>query len=121
MAKKEISYRGIGQNVILNIEGNQYSRKVAEKSERENIKKMVEDYNKKNNAKTVKDLINFMTIDTKERKKEIEQAKAKKEVIEKPKVAKKKVTKEVQEQAKVEQKQAKAYVPQTGTRRSGEW
>lgn len=98
MAKKEISYKQIGQNVILIVEGKQYSRKVADKEERADVKANVEFYNKKNSATLLKDIISFMEENKKtvETKKKL--IKAKKVEI-KPIVAEIKPEKEVVEKA----------------------
>lgn len=123
MAKKEISFRQIGQNIIVVINGTQYSRRVVEKTERENIKKDVEIYNTKNSVKLEKSIIDFMTVDTKERNQKIKEAKsANKKVDNKPKAASKKVDKEVKAKALEESKKAKTNEPKASSyRRKGEW
>lgn len=123
MAKKEISFRQIGQNIIVVINGTQYSRRVVEKTEREGIKKDVEIYNTKNSVKLEKSIIDFMTVDTKERNQKIKEAKSSiKKADNKPKAASKKVDREVKAKALIESKKAKVNEPKTSSyRRSGEW
>lgn len=123
MAKKEISFRQIGQNIIVVINGTQYSRRVVEKTEREDIKKDVEIYNTKNSAKLEKSIIDFMTVNTKERNQKLKEAKSStKKAVSKPEVASKKVDREVKAKALKESKKAKVNEPKASSySRSGEW
>lgn len=77
---KEITFKQIGLNVILVIEGEKFSKKIEAKEDREKLKAQVEAYNKKPTAKALKIIQTIMTINTVKKKEE--------EVIEK-KVAKK--------------------------------
>lgn len=123
MAKKKISFRQIGQNIIVVINGTQYSRRVAEKAGRENIKEDVEMYNTKNSAKLEKSIIDFMTVNTKERNQKLKEAKSStKKAVSKPKAASKEVDKEVKAKALKASKEAKIYEPKASSySRSGEW
>lgn len=123
MTKKEISFRQIGQNIIVVINGTQYSRRVIEKTGRENIKKDVEAYNTKNSVKLEKSIIDFMTVNTKERNQKLKEAKSStKKADNKPKAASKKVDEEVKAKALKESKKAKINEPKTSSySRSGEW
>lgn len=99
MEKLVISYKSIGANVIVVIDGQQFSKKTT-KEERETIKAEVEKYNKKNTDKVKNGIIKLLTPVTIEKKKveEKEQVKAKaekqlvKKDIKKEKVVKKEET-----------------------------
>jgi hypothetical protein len=56
MSKKEISYKAIGQNVIIVVNGKQYSKKMIEKSMRDEVKNMVISYNKKKSFRKVNEV-----------------------------------------------------------------
>lgn len=64
MAKKQITLKQVGQNLIVIIDGKQLSKKFEDKTQREFIKSLVEEYNTKNTAKTEKAIINALTPET---------------------------------------------------------
>jgi len=75
--KKEISYKAIGQNVIIVLDEQKYSKKIVEKTEREEIKQLVISYNSKN-SKTLENKILLIFIKKQE---ELKKKKVKSEKI----------------------------------------
>lgn len=61
MSKKEISYKQVGQNVIIVVNGQQYSKKMIEKSDRDSLKDNVISFNKKNTNTLEKKIIGIFT------------------------------------------------------------
>lgn len=57
--KDQISFRQVGQNIILNIDNTSYSKKVEDKSTRDDIKQKVLSYNTKNTKELKDELIIF--------------------------------------------------------------
>ena len=92
-SKKEISAKQVGRNVILVIEGQKYSRSVADKKARQEILAKVEAYNKRNSIKKEKEIIKFM-LESKQK----EAAKPKKET--------KKVEKQIEKVSRTRKKPA---------------
>ena len=94
--KKEISYRAIGQNVIVVVDGQQYSKKEAIKELRESLKELVLKFNARNTATGQKQIISFFNTKTEEVAKKVEKTKALKnkvsKVVEKTKANKSPIT-----------------------------
>lgn len=104
-AKKEISFKQVGRNVILIIEGEKFSKGFKEKAQRESIKSLVEAYNKRNSLKKEKEIINLM----------LEQKTTEKERKEKLAAAKpKEVAKPKQAEATMSEADAKAFLEKQG-------
>ncbi len=106
---KEITFKQIGLNVILVIEGEKFSKKIEAKEDREKLKAQVEAYNKKPTAKALKIIQTTMTANTVEAKKVEEKEKVVKQAEQKlekkkSKVVSKDVKKEVKEIKKVVEK-----------------
>ncbi|MAT89638.1 MAG: hypothetical protein CMC35_03005 [Flavobacteriaceae bacterium] len=56
-AKKEIGLKQYGQNLILVIDGESYSKRFPDKNEREALKDLVKAYNTRNSVKKEKEII----------------------------------------------------------------
>lgn len=101
MAKKEISGKQIGKNIIVVIDGVKHSKAIDNPEERKEILKKVKNYNTKNNATLLKDIITILTpiekvkkdsliskvhkvIKSKDKAKVIEKVKEEEKKIEKP-------------------------------------
>lgn len=100
MAKKEvkpqaeeIGFKFIGQNIIVVIDNEKYSKKVIEKEDREKIKNKITLFNKQNSDSRKKDIIKIFTKKTEEKEKKESVKKGIKKQI-------KKVTKESKKQNK---------------------
>lgn len=107
MAKKQISFKQVGQNIILVIDEVTYTRKVADKTERDLIKEEVTSYNIKNNATALKGIIKTMQ-EGKEPKGSVKKAKSAKKVDVKPAAASIVLSKDtVQEVEKVKETEIK--------------
>lgn len=74
MAKKEISYKQIGQNVIIVVDGQQFSKKMIKKEDRDNTKSLVEEFNKKNTITGQKKIISIFTTKEAELKEKVKAA-----------------------------------------------
>lgn len=110
MAKKEISGKQIGKNIIVIIDGNKHSKAIDNADERKAILNKVADYNTKNNATLLKEIIKTLAP--------IEKPKKESLVSKVAKVIKPKDKKKIEEKVKVEEKkvqQPSSY--QTRTRR----
>lgn len=58
---KQITVKQVGQNIILNVDGTQYSKRIPEKEIRDIIKEDVKSYNKKNKASILNNILEVMT------------------------------------------------------------
>lgn len=111
MAKKQISAKQVGKNIIVIVDDVKHSKAIATPEERKDILSRVEQYNTKNNATLLKGIIKDLTT-VKEVKKEVKPKTSlkKKEIKAKPEAVK-----------KVEEKKVEPKVQPTYTRRSGEY
>jgi recombination DNA repair RAD52 pathway protein len=71
MAKKEISYKQIGQNVIIVVDGQQYSKKMADRADRTKVFDLVTEFNKKNTITKQKEIISIFTVKEQEVKQKV--------------------------------------------------
>lgn len=71
MAKKEISFKQIGQNVIVIVDGQQFTKKMAEKSDRESLKEKILTFNKKNTVTLQKEIVAVFTVQAEATKEKI--------------------------------------------------
>lgn len=124
-ASKEISFKSVGRNVILVIDNQKFTKAFKEKVERDNLKSLVEGYNKRNSLKKEKEIINIMLaekVTAKERKEEVQKASPKK--AKKPTTTKKPVNKMTEKEAKLMLEKAGytvAKVAPKSRRRGGEY
>ena len=85
---KKIIFKQIGQNIILKTEENTYSKRIIEKTNREEIKKLIENYNSKPSKTTLNKILKYFKKEDKEKL----QNQSKKEKIEKVKKIEKEKT-----------------------------
>jgi len=114
MAKKQISAKQVGKNIIVMIDGVKHSKAIDTPEERQLILEEVKSYNEKNNATKLKAIIKSLSKDIPVKKETKEKTTKKIELV-KEKPVEKEVVQKVQEE--------KTYTPPAPTyrRRGGEY
>lgn len=70
-SKQEISYKQVGQNIIVIVDGQQYSKKEISKEKRDAIKEMVTKFNSKNTVTLQKQIVAEFNKKTEEIKEKV--------------------------------------------------
>lgn len=113
----EISAKQVGRNIILVIDGKQYSRGFTEKSDRVELLSLIKKYNEKNTSKDLKTIVATITEDSKKR----EASKTTKTIKSKPKESMMKVSKKVVEKSKDVAESDSKFAPKSVRGYSGEY
>lgn len=106
-AKEEIGLKQVGQNVMLNIKGEGFSRRIVDKEEREELKTLVAGYNKRNSKAKEKSILAIIQKGKSTEKQRVSKARkssvtqTRKKVVEKAPVVKKSKEDEIAEAKKL--------------------
>lgn len=74
-AKGDFSIKQVGQNIIIVKDNTTYSRKFADKDERESIKQLAASYSFKPTVKLFKEIVSIMNADKEQRVQEVKEVK----------------------------------------------